>query len=363
MVWWIRHAVAAALLCLSVVAAAAPCAGFTDVDDTNAFCPNVTWIKNRNVTLGCEPGLYCPTAPVSRLAMAAFLHRLGNVVLPPNVIWVAPVGGQFQSIQAAIDHAAGVPGPVPLLVKVAPGVFVEQLTIPPNIVVEGSGRGFTEIRAQGGCAAGAPSVGGVTLNENAQLRNVHVSLFPLGPGDCATIVIANGVGVALKDVLVRIEGTAPVNYGVRILAADTDNPLVLENVEVRASASFASSARLIGVSLSGVPQQQVVLRDVDISSVGPDAIGLGIANVGVRLDRARVSTIGTALSTLTALSVNNALGVLVENSALQTSAGGTAVANTGSGTVRIASSLVDGSITGTTSCFGAYGPNMSAVAC
>jgi hypothetical protein len=64
---------------------AAPCAGFTDVDDTSAFCPNVEWMKNRGITLGCAPGLYCPSDPVSRLAMAAFMNRLGTY-LPPTLV-------------------------------------------------------------------------------------------------------------------------------------------------------------------------------------------------------------------------------------------------------------------------------------
>ena len=37
----------------SAAAAAAPCAGFVDVDDTDQFCPNVTWMKQNGITLGC----------------------------------------------------------------------------------------------------------------------------------------------------------------------------------------------------------------------------------------------------------------------------------------------------------------------
>ena len=73
--------------------------------DSEPFCANVVWIKNRNITLGCAPGLYCPNDNVSRLTMAAFLNRLGDAVLPPKVLWVANVGGTFDSIQAAIDYA------------------------------------------------------------------------------------------------------------------------------------------------------------------------------------------------------------------------------------------------------------------
>ena len=61
---------------------AAPCAGFTDVDSADQFCPNIEWIKNRGITLGCGTGLYCPAQPVLRDQVAAFLNRLGNALEP-----------------------------------------------------------------------------------------------------------------------------------------------------------------------------------------------------------------------------------------------------------------------------------------
>lgn len=62
---------------------AAPCAGFSDVDDSSIFCSGVTWIKNRSVTLGCGDGTtYCPNDAVGRLQMAAFMQRLGTALIP-----------------------------------------------------------------------------------------------------------------------------------------------------------------------------------------------------------------------------------------------------------------------------------------
>lgn len=79
----LRHLFAVACFAVATPALAAPCTGFTDVDSTNAFCPNVEWLKNRAVTLGCtSTTLYCPTDPVSRLAMAAFMNRLGTALTP-----------------------------------------------------------------------------------------------------------------------------------------------------------------------------------------------------------------------------------------------------------------------------------------
>lgn len=79
---------AVCLLAVPAVAAAAPCGGFIDVDsnnpNTSPFCADVEWIRNRSVTLGCGGGgaLYCPDTAVTRLAMAAFMRRLGDALTP-----------------------------------------------------------------------------------------------------------------------------------------------------------------------------------------------------------------------------------------------------------------------------------------
>jgi len=74
-------------------ASAAPCAGFTDVDDTSAFCPNVEWLKNRAITLGCTSATsFCPGDAVSRLALAAFMNRLGAALTPVELAVSAAPG-------------------------------------------------------------------------------------------------------------------------------------------------------------------------------------------------------------------------------------------------------------------------------
>src|SRR5689334_9023880 len=78
------RAASVAMLVLAVpwARATGPCAGFNDVDAASPFCPNVEWLKNRQITLGCGAGLYCPSNAVTRLAMAAFLNRLGTALTP-----------------------------------------------------------------------------------------------------------------------------------------------------------------------------------------------------------------------------------------------------------------------------------------
>ena len=73
-------------LALAPAAIAAPCADFTDVDSGSDFCPNVEWLKNRRITLGCTSATtYCPGEAVARLTMAAFLSRLGTALTPEQL--------------------------------------------------------------------------------------------------------------------------------------------------------------------------------------------------------------------------------------------------------------------------------------
>jgi hypothetical protein len=66
------------ILTVTTPAVAQNCDGFVDVLASNPFCPDVTWMKTYGVTKGCDATHYCPTDNVSRLQMAAFMHRLGE---------------------------------------------------------------------------------------------------------------------------------------------------------------------------------------------------------------------------------------------------------------------------------------------
>ena len=79
----LRVAATVVMLGMAPAAWAQQCVGFSDVLASDPFCPNVEWIKNRQVTLGCGTGTtYCPFDPVIRLQMAAFMNRLGNALTP-----------------------------------------------------------------------------------------------------------------------------------------------------------------------------------------------------------------------------------------------------------------------------------------
>jgi len=80
---WCRRLAVLACLVAGAPALAQSCAGFTDVPGASQFCPNVEWLKNRQITLGCtSTTLYCPNGVVTRISMAAFMNRMGDALTP-----------------------------------------------------------------------------------------------------------------------------------------------------------------------------------------------------------------------------------------------------------------------------------------
>jgi hypothetical protein len=58
---------------------------FTDVPDSNTFHNSIDWMKDNNITVGCNPPAntqYCPNDDVTRGQMAAFMKRLSENAVP-----------------------------------------------------------------------------------------------------------------------------------------------------------------------------------------------------------------------------------------------------------------------------------------
>lgn len=108
----IKTIAATAIFLVSTAASAQSCVGFVDVPAADAFCPNVEWLKNRSITLGCTDAThYCPTANVTRLAMAAFMNRLGTA-LTPTALYQDATPGAVTISTAGTQHCVSTAFPV-----------------------------------------------------------------------------------------------------------------------------------------------------------------------------------------------------------------------------------------------------------
>ena len=355
-----RIAVAAALLLFLPQVQAAPCAGFTDVEDTDPFCANVAWLKSRNVTLGCAVSLYCPNDAVNRLAMAAFLNRLGDTLVPPGIVWVGQEGGMFQSIQQAIDYAAALPAPDRRVVRIAPGTYTGRIVMAGNVDVEGSGETATTITSTCGPGAGENAT---VSGSGGQLRRVTVSIDGGGfSGSCAAVDV--GAGGMLRNVYVSGTAIQATLYGVRIAlpAASYLTTPTLADVSVAVShANF----QVVGIDVTAPSPAHLNLRNVEVRATGPSPTALRFSNAQATLDRVTATAAqGVPNGSARVLFVDGASNILVTNASLRNLAGGTFAENPSAGaSLKLANTLAQGTSSGTVTCLNVYSESLAAVVC
>jgi hypothetical protein len=160
----LRVAVVAVPFITAQAVLAAPCAGFTDVDAASAFCPNVDWLKNRAVTLGCGlPTTYCPNDVVTRLSMAAFMNRLG-LALTPAIVYAEASGSAYDldSPLAAVCPTASIAAATFPRSANAGAVLTAQIAVSAAIVAlrivqsTDNGATWTPLNALPASVGGAP---------------------------------------------------------------------------------------------------------------------------------------------------------------------------------------------------------------
>jgi hypothetical protein len=80
---------------------------FNDVPDSHIFHTGISWMKDNNITVGCNPPAntnYCPDDNVTRGQMATFMKRLAE----NNVVDAATLDGLDSTEFAAADALPGV---------------------------------------------------------------------------------------------------------------------------------------------------------------------------------------------------------------------------------------------------------------
>lgn len=172
-------------------------------------------------------GTGSPSAPSNSVTPKA----RAEPVKPGHIIHVAARGGDFTSIQSAISHAASMASPVsPVLVRVAPGVYREQLTLADFVDVEGAGPNATTITWDG--AGGTVVAGAHSELRKLAVRNVHNASSPganaihQAGSTCATC------STRLRNVRLVADGAGD-NLAVHV----TGGTLELVNADVVAAAS------------------------------------------------------------------------------------------------------------------------------
>ena len=92
----------------------APGWAFVDVAQNDPFCPQITWLAERGVTLGCEiidagHRMFCPGSATRRDQLAAFLYRTAGTLFPLNCAPGSVM--QWNGTDWVCAIAVGPPGP------------------------------------------------------------------------------------------------------------------------------------------------------------------------------------------------------------------------------------------------------------
>ncbi|EFO81371.1 hypothetical protein OSCT_0770 [Oscillochloris trichoides DG-6] len=289
-----------------------------------------------------------------------------------QVIIVAQSGGDFTSIQAALDSITDASASKPYLVYVAPGVYTEQVTMKAYVTIEGAGQRATIIRGTGGGLLNASSATVVGAS-NATLRNLSVesdgSVNPYTTG-----MYNSSASPTISNVSVTASGGTN-NYGIANFSFSS--PLI-SNVTLTAS---GGDAKNIGIynNASSPPISNVTITAsggtnnygiVNFSSSSPP-----ISNVTVTVSGGTenygifnfYSSPSISNVTATASGGTNNYGIVNESSSptIRDSvlSGSTYSVYNNGGTSKVAYSMLDGPHSSGTTCIGTYDANFAPVTC
>ena len=131
-----------------------------------------------------------------------------------NVIIVAQSGGDFTSIQAAVDSITDASESNPYLIWIAPGVYQETVTMKQDIHLQGAGQKVTIITSSVTNSGLVPSEATLTLAGGVTVRDLTLVNIGSGNHNVALLERWGAAGILIEDVSIRTEGVGSNNYGV-----------------------------------------------------------------------------------------------------------------------------------------------------
>jgi hypothetical protein len=158
-----------------------------------------------------SPGytLLWPRQPITSVPYAQFALKTAP---HKNVVTVARSGGQFTSIEDALDSIIDAGSTNRYLVWVAPGVYGERVTMKEWVDIEGAGENATRITHPG---SPNPDTGTVVGANNAELRSLTVeNTGGTIAADYAIAIYNSGVSPSLLHVTAKASGGSHSSYAV-----------------------------------------------------------------------------------------------------------------------------------------------------
>jgi hypothetical protein len=254
-----------------------------------------------------------------------FADGVDNGSAYQNVLVVAKSGGDFTSIQAALDSILTASDSNRYLVYVAPGVYTEHVTMKPYVDIQGSGELTTKITFSGAIDCSSATVAG---SNNAELRFLTVE--NTGLNTWAVSIINDHASPRLTHITATASAGTSGNYPIYNYYASP----TITNVTVSASGGTFSAGMYNNTS-------SLTMTDV-IATAADGTYTFGVRNQDSTLTMTDC-TASTSGGTFSYGVYNNASSLIVNNSVINSGIGIKNYAASGTYTVQVNNSQVTGS--------------------
>jgi hypothetical protein len=231
-------------------------------------------------------GLYTTLFPRQPIAPAPYalyaLKAKGN----KGVVTVAKDSGDFATITAALDSITDASSTNRYVVRIAPGVYTETVTMKQYVDVEGSGEDNTTISQVG---SDTPFAGTIVGASNAELR--YLTVRNLGISNYSTGIYNEGTSPSLLHVTVSASTDSSICFGIRNIGASPS----LSNINVRATNPAGGAGNNYGVYSEG--SSSVTMSDVTVvASGGHESYGVYNQSSSLIMKGATVTASGSNMS-------------------------------------------------------------------
>lgn len=198
-----------------------------------------------------------------------------------NIVIVAKSGGDFTSIQVAVDSITDAGPSTPYLVWVAPGAYVETVTLKPHVHLQGAGREVTLIQGLITDDGNPVDKASLILDTNTSVRDLTIT--NVGSGGLVRVGVFVPAGkdeVLISNVTVNSLGEANGSYAVWMAGRAT-----LENVTATASGGASMNAALmVKAQLASPPfPAEATLHEGTYTASDANAMGIKVEDADSRI--------------------------------------------------------------------------------
>ena len=189
-----------------------------------------------------------------------------------NVVVVAKSGGDYTSVQDAIDSIADAAADNAYLVWVAPGVYSETVTMKPYVHLQGAGQDATVITSTASTGVWPPAQATLILASDASLRDLTVGNSGAGEANPALVAATGMTRTLAADVTALALGGGLNNYAIVLSGSGT-------GVTLQGVTALGENGSGLNVGLFNYDGAAATLRGGDYTGRGGEN-GWGIFNSG-----------------------------------------------------------------------------------